>query len=318
MSETPRLLLISVSMPKVRDRIAESFDVVELPSEGVDAFLAEHGAGIVAVATFAGIKPDVMAALPDLKVISSFGVGYDSIDANEAARRGILVGHTPDVLNDEVADTTIMLWLATSKHLVQGDAWARSGQWEEKGNYPLTKSVRNRTVGILGLGRIGQTIAEMATMFDANVIYHTRSKKDVPYTYYDDLTEMAQAADVLIVITPGGAATQRLVNADVMNALGPEGILVNVARGSVVDEPALIKALQDGRLGGAGLDVFESEPHIPDALKALDNVVLAPHIGSATVETRDAMGALVCENLESWLAHGKIKACVPECQHLNT
>ena len=318
MSETPRLLLISVSMPKVRDRIAESFDVVELPSEGVDAFLAEHGAGIVAVATFAGIKPDVMAALPDLKVISSFGGGYDSIDANEAARRGILVGHTPDVLNDEVADTTIMLWLATSKHLVQGDAWARSGQWEEKGNYPLTKSVRNRTVGILGLGRIGQTIAEMATMFDDNVIYHTLSKKDVPYTYYDDLTEMAQAADVLIVITPGGAATQRLVNADVMNALGPEGILVNVARGSVVDEPALIEALQDGRLGGAGLDVFESEPHIPDALKALDNVVLAPHIGSATVETRDGMGALVCENLESWLAHGKIKACVPECQHLNT
>lgn len=317
MSQTPKLLFIGGGMPGVRERVSKSFDVVDLPTEGVDAFLAEQGAGIVAVATFSGIKPEVMAGLPDLKIISSFGVGYDSIDANEAARRGILVGHTPDVLNNEVADTTIMLWLATSKHLVQGDAWARSGQWEEKGNYPLTNSVRNRTVGILGLGRIGQTIAEMAQMFDAKVIYHTRSKKDVPYTYYDDLVEMARDADVLIVITPGGAATKHLVNADVMTALGSEGILINIARGSVVDESALIEALQDGRLGGAGLDVFEGEPHIPDALKAMDNVVLAPHIGSATVETRDGMGALVCENLEGWLTNGKIKACVPECQHLN-
>lgn len=317
MTETPRLLLIGGGMPEVRERLATSFEVIDLPNAGEAEFLTAQGEGIVAVATFKGIAPEVMAALPDLKVISSFGVGYDSIDAVEAARRGILVGHTPDVLNDEVADTTIMLWLATSKHLVQGDAWARSGQWEEKGNYPLTKSVRGRTVGILGLGRIGQAIAEMASMFDARVIYHTRSKKDVPYTYYGDLVEMAQAAEVLIVITPGGAATRHLVNAEVMNALGPEGILVNVSRGSVVDEPALIAALQDGRLGGAGLDVFEAEPHIPDALKALDNVVLAPHIGSATVETRDAMGALVCENLESWLAGGTIKACVPECKHLN-
>lgn len=317
MTQTPRLLLIGGGMPGVRARIAESFDVIDLPSDGVSGFLEEQAAGIVAVATFKGITPEVMAGLPDLKVISSFGVGYDSIDASEAARRGILVGHTPDVLNDEVADTTIMLWLAASKHLVQGDAWARSGQWEEKGNYPLTKSVRNRTVGILGLGRIGQTIAEMSSMFNARVIYHTRSEKDVPYTYYGSLVEMARAADVLIVITPGGAATKHLVNAEVMNALGPEGILVNVSRGSVVDEPALIAALQEGRLGGAGLDVFDAEPHIPDALKALDNVVLAPHIGSATIETRDAMGALVCENLESWLAGGVIKACVPECQHLN-
>ena len=317
MTDTPRLLFIGGGLPQVRERVATSFETVDLPGEGVEEFLAEHGPGIVAVATFGGIKPEVMAALPDLKVISSFGVGYDSIDAVEAARRGILVGHTPDVLNDEVADTTIMLWLATSKHMVQGDAWARSGQWEEIGNYPLTKSVRGRTVGILGLGRIGKTIAEMASMFDARIIYHTRSKKDVPYTYYGDLVEMAQAADVLIVITPGGAATKHLVNAEVMNALGPEGILINVARGSVVDEPALIAALQDGRLGGAGLDVFEAEPHIPEALKALDNAVLAPHIGSATVETRDGMGALVCENLEHWLAGGSIKACVPECQHLN-
>ncbi|NNE88412.1 MAG: 2-hydroxyacid dehydrogenase [Silicimonas sp.] len=304
-------------MPAVRTRLAKSFDVVDLPADGTEAFLAEHGAGIKTVATFRGIAPDVMAALPDLKVISSFGVGYDSIDANEAARRGILVGHTPDVLNDEVADTTIMLWLAASKKLVQADAWARSGAWEREGNYPLTKSVRNRTVGILGLGRIGQTIASMAEMFDAKVIYHTRTEKDVAYTYYGDLVEMARDADVLVVITPGGAATQHLVNAEVLSALGSEGILINVARGSVVDEVALIAALEEGRLGGAGLDVFESEPHIPDALKAMDNVVLAPHIGSATVETRDAMGALVCENLEQWFSGGTIKACVPECQHLN-
>lgn len=317
MTDTPRLLFIGPGMPEVRARIANAFDVVDLPTEGVSDFLQSEGSGITAVATFRGIAPDVMAALPDLKVISSFGVGYDSIDANEASRRGILVGHTPDVLNDEVADTTIMLWLAASKQLIPADAWARSGAWEAKGNYPLTKSVRGRTVGILGLGRIGQAIAEMASMFDARIIYHTRSKKDVPYTYYPDLVDMARDSDVLVVITPGGAATQHLVNAQVMDALGPEGILINVARGSVVDETALIAALQEGRLGAAGLDVFEQEPRIPDALKALNNVVLAPHIGSATVETRAAMGALVCENLEKWLATGGIKACVPECQHLN-
>ena len=317
MTETPRLLFIGPGMPAVRARIAKSFDVVDLPDEGQPEFLAEKGAGISAVATFRGIAPDVMAALPDLKVISSFGVGYDSIDANAAAKRGILVGHTPDVLNDEVADTTIMLWLAASKQLVQADGWARSGKWEQDGNYPLTKSVRGRTVGILGLGRIGMTIARMSEMFDAQIIYHTRTKKDVPFTYYPQLIEMARAADVLVVITPGGAATKHLVNAEVMEALGPEGILINVARGSVVDEAALITALTDGRLGAAGLDVFENEPHIPDALKALDNVTLAPHVGSATVETRDAMGALVCENLEQWLASGTIKACVPECQQLN-
>lgn len=317
MTDMPKLLFIGPGMPKVRSRIAKSFDVVDLPTDEHAAFLDEQGSDIVAVATFHGISSEAMAALPDLKIISSFGVGYDSIDADEAARRGILVGHTPDVLNDEVADTTLMLWLAASKRLVQADAWARSGQWEREGNYPLTKSVRGRTVGILGLGRIGQTIASMAQMFDARVIYHTRSKKDVPYTYYDNLVEMAREADVLIVITPGGAATKHLVNADVLNALGPEGIVVNVARGSVVDEAALIAALEEGRLGGAGLDVFEREPHIPDALKAMDNVILAPHIGSATVETRDAMGALVCENLEQWVAYGTVKACVPECQHLN-
>jgi lactate dehydrogenase-like 2-hydroxyacid dehydrogenase len=313
----PRLLFIGPGMPQVRSRLANKFVIVELPAEERAAFLKEQGVGITAAATFRGMSNEVMEALPDLKVISSFGVGYDSIDANAAAQRGILVGNTPNVLNDEVADTTIMLWLAASRRLVQADAWARSGQWEQEGNFPLTSSVRGRTVGILGLGRIGQTIASMVQLFDAKVVYHARSEKDVPYTYFDDLVEMARATDVLIVITPGGPSTKHLVSAPVLDALGPAGILINVARGSVVDEQALIKALEEGRLGGAGLDVFEAEPHIPQALKAMDNVVLAPHIGSATVETREAMGALVCENLEQWLADGTIKACVPECQHLN-
>lgn len=316
MPDRPRLLQIGKVMDFMGPRLAETFDVEVLPEDAA-GFLAERGAGIVAVATMMGIRDEVMAALPDLKVISSFGVGYDSINADLAASRGIIVGHTPNVLNDEVADTAIMLWLAVSRELMPSERWARSGDWERKGNYRLTHSVRGRTVGIVGLGRIGLTIAEMAGMFDATVVYHSRSAKDVPYRYYADLVEMARDCDVLIAITPGGPETKGLISGPVMEALGPEGILVNVARGSVVDETALVAALQAGKLGGAGLDVFEAEPKIPDALKAMENVVLLPHVGSATVETRFAMGSLVCENLERWLAEGRVVAAVPECAHLN-
>jgi lactate dehydrogenase-like 2-hydroxyacid dehydrogenase len=282
------------------------------------AFLATRGAGIVAVVTDGhwGVPPEVMAALPDLRVISSYGVGYDAIDAAAAAARGILVAHTPDVLNDEVADTAILLWLAVSRRLLAADRWVRSGDWERKGAFPLTRTVQGRTVGILGMGRIGRTIARRAEAFGARILYHARSLKDVPHEYVPDLVAMARAADVLICITPGGAGTRHLVNAGVLEALGPEGILVNVARGSVVDEAALVAALEAGRLGGAGLDVFEAEPHVPEALRRMENVVLTPHVGSATVETRAAMGDLVCANLERFLADGTVLTPVPECRHL--
>ncbi len=313
MPDKPRLLQIGAVSDRMKARLAAGFDVIRLD----DADLAAEGAGIVAIATTVGVPAEVMAALPDLKVISSYGVGYDNVPAAKAAERGILVSHTPDVLNDEVADTTIMLWLAVSRKLVPAERWARSGDWERKGAFELTRTVRRRKVGIVGLGRIGLTISKMAEAFDAEVVYHSRSEKDAPYRYYPDLTEMARDVDVLIVITPGGPGTQHLINREVIDALGPDGILINVSRGSVVDEAALIAALTEKRLGAAGLDVFEDEPKIPDALKAMENVVLLPHVGSATIETRHAMGDLVCENLDQWLKTGRVVTPVPECRHLN-
>ena len=263
-----------------------------------------------------GVKPDLMASLPNLKMISGYGVGYDAIDADEAARRGIIVTHTPNVLNEEVATTAVLLMLMCYREALRDDAYARTGAWEAKGGAPLTRSPENQTIGILGLGRIGQAIADKLAPWSPTVVYHTRSEKDVPYTYYDNLVAMAHDCDVLICITPGGASTNKIVNAEVMEALGPKGTLINVARGSVVDEAAMIDALSSGRLGWAGLDVFEAEPHIPEALCALPNTVLLPHVGSATVETRVAMGALTVGNLLQHLKDGTVISAVPECAHL--
>ena len=315
----PHLLQIGDITERMARRVAAEFEVTELfPQNDRAAFLKEHGADFIAVLTDGhwGVPDDVVAALPNLKVVSSYGVGYDAIDAPALTAKGILIGHTPDVLNDEVAVTAIMLWFAVSRRLIGAEAWARSGAWERDGAFPLTHSVMNRRVGIVGLGRIGQTIAARAEAFGAQVFYHARSRKDVSYTYYADLVDMAAASDVLIVITPGGAETRHLVGQAAIDALGSEGILVNVSRGSVVDEVALVKALEAGKLGGAGLDVFENEPSIPDALKTMENVVLTPHVGSATHETRQAMGDLVCENLSQFLKDGTLRTPVPECRHL--
>ncbi|MGR3803312.1 2-hydroxyacid dehydrogenase [Marinibacterium profundimaris] len=319
MPEQEQILQLGGMTENIIARLSERFTLVKL-SDQPDraAFLAERGGEFTAAVTdgHAGLPEDVMAAMPNLRVVSSLGVGYDAIDADAAAARGIVVTHTPDVLNDEVADTAIMLWLAASRRLVPADHWARSGRWETDGAFPLAKSVQNRVVGIVGLGRIGQTIARRAEAFNATILYHARSDKDVGWEYCPDLEEMAGRAEVLIVITPGGAATRHLVSDPVIRALGPDGILVNVARGSVVDEEALVKALEEGALGGAGLDVFEDEPHIPEPLKRMENVVLAPHIGSASVETRAAMGELTCQNLFHFFDEGKVLTPVPECQGL--
>ncbi|MGJ8627907.1 MAG: 2-hydroxyacid dehydrogenase [Sulfitobacter sp.] len=263
-----------------------------------------------------GVKPELMASLTNLKVISGYGVGYDAIDAKEAARRGIIVTHTPNVLNQEVATTAVLLMLSCYREVLRDDAYVRSGAWEAKGNAALTRSADGQTVGILGLGRIGQAIADKLAPWNTKIVYHSRNKKDVDYTYYDNLTAMAHDCDVIICITPGGPSTNKIVNAEVLEALGPNGTLINVSRGSVVDEAALIDALQSGKLGWAGLDVFEGEPHVPQALRDLPNTVLLPHVGSATVETRAAMGALTVDNLLQHLKDGTLISAVPECAHL--
>lgn len=312
------LLLIGGATPRMMEQFDRNFIVHKLSEiSDLDAFLSGNADKISYVATNGhdGIKPELMAALANLKIISCFGVGYDAIDVKAAADRGIVVTHTPNVLNADVANTTIALMLAVSRRIVVQDAYVRSGRWEREGAAPLTHSIEKKTVGILGLGRIGETIAKKLAAFDCTIVYHSRNEKpDAPYRYYGTLTDMARDADYLIVITPGGAATNKIVNREVMDALGPDGTLINVSRGSVVDEAELVSALKDGRLGAAGLDVFEAEPKVPADLFTMENVVLLPHVGSATVETRQAMGDLVVENLDQYAEDGTVVSPVPECQ----
>lgn len=247
-----------------------------------------------------GASADLIAALPKLEIIACNGVGVDPIDLNAAKARGIAVTNTPDVLNDCVADLAIGLMIGSARNLAQADRYVRDGKWL-KGAMPLQRRVARKRLGILGLGKIGKAIARRAAAFDMEISYHGRNaQKDVPYRYYADLAEMARNVDYLVIICPGGAATRHMVNDKVIRALGPKGTLINVARGSVIDEAALIKALQEKALGFAALDVFADEPRVPAELMALDNVVLAPHVGSGTFETRTDMGNLVVENL---LAH---------------
>ncbi|MGB7241855.1 MAG: 2-hydroxyacid dehydrogenase [Sulfitobacter sp.] len=303
----PDLLQIGAVTDTMRDRMAAAFTIHQL-----DNFEPEKITHVVTNG-HDGVNPDLMASLTNLRVISGYGVGYDAVDAHEAARRGIIVTHTPNVLNQEVATTALLLMLACYREVLRDDAYARSGNWEAQGNAALTRSADNQTVGILGLGRIGQAIADKLAPWNCKILYHSRNSKDVAYTYYDNLTAMARDCDVLICITPGGPATNKIVDAEVLDALGPQGTLINVSRGSVVDEAALITALQNGTLGWAGLDVFEREPHIPQALRDLPNTVLLPHVGSATIETRAAMGALTVDNLLQHLKDGTVISAVPEC-----
>ena len=315
----PSVLQIGGATDEMSARLGAEFNVHRLSDiADFDAWAAEHGAGVEAVMTNGhdGVSPAIMAALPNLKVVSGYGVGYDAVDTGACVARGIKVSHTPNVLNAEVANTTLLLMLAGFRNFRHDEAWARSGDWEAKGGAPLSTSPDGKTIGILGLGRIGMEIARRLEIFSPRIVYHTRSKKDVEYGYFSDLVEMATTCDVLICITPGGPSTNKIVNKQVLEALGPDGMLINVSRGSVVDEAALIDALDSGKLGMACLDVFEGEPHIPDALKASDRTVLLPHVGSATHETRAAMGALTVDNLLQWKTDGTVKTPVPECAHL--
>ncbi|WP_341209560.1 2-hydroxyacid dehydrogenase [uncultured Sphingomonas sp.] len=280
-----------------------------------DAYLAEHAPAIrgLAANTLAGRVDDALFdRLPALEIVANFGVGYDNIDAQAAAARGIMVTNTSGVLDAEVADLALGLLLATVRRLPQADRYVREGRWEQ-GSFPLSPTLRGRTVGILGLGAIGQQIARRLEGFDVAIAYHQRTRRDDRgYTYHDTPVALAAACDVLIAIVPGGAATRHLVNAAVLEALGKDGIFINVARGSVADEAALIAALREGTILAAGLDVYADEPHVPAELRAMDNVVLLPHLGSASEQTRAAMGQLVVDNLVSWFDTGKALTAVPE------
>jgi len=271
------------------------------PKAKLDA-VAGHIRGVAAGASHEHLGDAFFDRFPKLEILASCGVGYDHIDAKAAARRGIIVTNTPDVLTDEVADTAIGLLIATVRRLPQADAYLRAGKWLDK-PFPFTDTLRGKTMGIAGLGRIGKAIAHRAEAFGLGVSYHSRSAQPgVPYPYYPTLEAMAQAVDVLMVITPGGPATKHLINQRILEALGPKGVLINISRGSVVDEKALIAALKAGTIASAGLDVFEHEPNVPKELIAMENVVLLPHVGSASVHTRNAMGNLVVDNLKSWFA----------------
>ncbi len=301
----PDLLQIGSITDEMKARLEAEFTIQHTPSDKITHIVTNGHDGVPA---------DAMAACPNLKMISCYGVGYDAIDVQAAIARGVTVTHTPNVLNAEVATTAVMLLLACYRELLRDDAYVRSGEWEEKGNAPLTRSLDNQTIGILGLGRIGQAIADKLAPWSPKILYHTRTPKDVPFEHYPNLEEMAKRCDALVVITPGGSSTHHLVNTAVIKALGPTGTLVNVSRGSVVDETALIAALEQRDLGWAGLDVFEAEPKVPAALRKLKNVVLTPHVGSATIETRNAMGMLTVDNLLQHLADGTVQTPVPECQ----
>lgn len=301
-------------MADVERQLESTFEVHRATGADIDGLVARHGPAIRAVATRGRDRLDaaLLARLPALEIIANFGVGYDSIDLDAAARRGIVVTNTPDVLNDEVADLAVALLLATVRRLPQADRFVRSGRWLQ-GNFPLGPTLRDRTVGLVGMGRIGKRIAQRLSAFEVPIVYHSRTARpDVPYRHYPDLLAMAKDVDTLLAILPGGPATKGLIDAAVLAALGPDGILINVARGSVVDEPALVEALRSETILAAGLDVFADEPRVPQPLLELDNVVLLPHVGSATRHTRGLMGRLVVDNLLSWFEGRGPLTPVPE------
>ena len=302
----PDVLVNGPLVPHVMAALEENY-TLHRPYEANDrkAFLQSIGDRIQAIATsnFFGVGAELMDACPNLRIISSIGVGTDSHDVEHARRKGIKVCNTPDVLNDDVANLAIALLLATTRNIVAYDRFVRAGRWPKEGDPPLSRGIAGRLIGVVGMGRIGKAVAEKLSVFHCRVAYFARTEKpELPYAYYSDLRRLAHDSAALIVIVPGGSATDKLIDRPVLDALGPEGILINVARGSVVDEPELVAALQDGRLGGAGLDVFADEPHVPEALLSMENVVLQPHQGSATVETRKAMGDLMLANLEAHFA----------------
>jgi lactate dehydrogenase-like 2-hydroxyacid dehydrogenase len=312
----PDLLTVARLAPFLMQPLQGAFTVHERLHEEDAAAFARIAPAIRAVCGSgeSKVSAELIARLPALEIISIMGVGYDGVDVAAAKARGVMVAHTPDVLNDDVADLALALMLNVARRIPQAEQYLRQGGWPS-GPVPLARKMSGARLGIVGMGRIGQAIADRARAFGMSIAYTARSAKPaLPYTFHATPSALAAASDFLVVITPGGAATRKLIDAEVLRALGPDGYLINVARGSVVDEAALIEALQQGTIAGAGLDVFENEPHVPEALRALDNVVLVPHIGSATTQTRHAMAARAFDNLQAHFAGQPLPSAVPECR----
>jgi len=312
----PAILMTAPMHHSVLTALKDRFEVHRLwEQEDRDAFFSRHGAAIRGIATstlYGRIDETLFAALPSLEIVASFGVGYDNVDAGAAAARGIVVTNTPGVLNEEVADFAVGLLLATIRKIPQAERFLRVGQWTQ-GSFPLSPTLRERRVGILGLGGIGKAIARRIEGFGVEIAYHGRTRQEgVDYPWYPTPLALAEACDTLIAILPGGASTRNIVDRTVLKALGPNGVFINVARGSVVDEAALVTALTDGTILAAGLDVYAHEPQVPAALLDLPNVVLTPHIASGSEHTRSAMGQLVADNLAAWFESGRPLTPVPE------
>ena len=317
MADKADVLLIGPKKPPMVEQLSAAFNLhIAANASDFDKFIGEVGPrirGIALSVTSERAPGALMARLPKLEIVSTFGVGYDHIDLPYAAGHGITVTNTPDVLNEEVADTALGLLLCTVRELPQAERFLRAGQWLKKG-YPLSPgTLRGATVGLVGMGRIGQAIARRLEAFQVAVVYHSRHQQpNVSYKYYPKLVDMARDVNVLLAIVPGGASTANIINAEVLDALGPQGVFINMARGSVVDDAALIKALREKRILAVGLDVYRNEPEVPQEYVALDNVVLLPHLGSASVATRRAMDQLVVDNLLAWGAGKPPLTPVPE------
>lgn len=305
--------------PRVRERVEAEFDAIAIESADASLLDGDTKAKVSGIACATTIDAGFIDAFPNLAIIANFGVGYDAVDAKHAAMRGVMVTNTPDVLSDEVADTAVGLLLNTVREFPKAETYLRAGRWTTEGAYPLTSlTLRGRTIGIFGLGRIGLAIARRLEAFGLPIHYHTRTKRDdVDYPWHDNLAGLAKAVDTLIVVVPGGAATEKVVNAEVLDALGPQGVLISIGRGSTIDEDALIAALADRRIAAAGLDVFANEPNVPQALMDLPNACLLPHVASASVSTRNAMADLVVDNLAAWLDGHPAITPVPECAGLD-
>src|SRR5262245_3403156 len=299
-------------------RLGEAFRLVRIERADPSLVTGDLARDTLGIAAIEALHAPFVDALPKLEIIASFGVGYDHVDAQRAASRGVMVTNTPDVLTEEVADTAIGLLLNTVRELPKAEAWLRQGRWAKDGAYPLTElTLRGRRTGIFGMGRIGRAIARRLQAFGLPVAYHNRHRLEgVPYDYHPTLAGLAEAVDTLISTAPGGAATEKAVNAKVLEALGPRGVFISIGRGSAVDEAALGAALANRTISAAGLDVFADEPRVPRALLDLPNVSLLPHVGSASVQTREAMADLVVDNLIAWFSKGRALTPVPETAHV--
>lgn len=304
--------------PQVVTRLEKDCTLIRIDKADAGLLAKDDVPRIRAIACSTTVDASLISALPNLEIIANFGVGYDKVDADSAAAQGVMVTNTPDVLNEEVADTAVGLLLNTVREFPRAEQWLREGRWSKQGPYRLTPTtLRDRSIGIFGLGRIGLAIARRLEAFGLPISYHNRSKVEgVSYRYFDSLTDLARNVDTLVSVAPGTPQTEKAVNAEVLEALGPQGVFVNIGRGSTVDEPALIAALGNGTIKAAGLDVFADEPHVPDALLALDNTSLLPHVGSASEHTRIAMADLVSDNILSWFSGSKAITPVAETVHL--